>query len=81
LHVRVFLRNLAVFAGAFLLAHGLRLLPSNTALSSGLLILGLGSFLGGLSYTSAEENMLSHVLAAYIAAILLAGVILFFLSP
>jgi len=78
LHGRVFLRSLAVFGGAFTLAHGLQVFPSNTTTGTGLLISGTAGFLGGLFYTSAEENMLGQVLLAYIAAIILVGVLLFF---
>ena len=72
----VFLRSLAVFAGAFMLAHGLRLLPSNPGTGGWLLLFGTASFLGGLGQASAEENMLAQVVAAYLAAILLAGLVL-----
>lgn len=72
----MFLRSLAVFAGAFMLAHGLRLLPSNPGTGGWLLMFGIASFLGGLSHASAEENMLGQVIAAYLTAVLLAGVVL-----
>ncbi len=75
---RVFLRSLAIFAGAFALAHGFRVLPSSATSGAGLILSGAVGFLAGLLHTSAEENMLGQVFAAYLSAILLAAALLLF---
>lgn len=78
---RTFLRHLALFSGAFLLVHGLLLLSLHPeANGAALFALGITGVFSGLHFRFAEDNSLSHVFTAYVAAVLIAAVVVFFIS-
>ncbi|WP_456475484.1 hypothetical protein [Candidatus Pyrohabitans sp.] len=78
---RTFLRHLALFSGAFLLVHGLRLLSLHPEVpGAALFAMGITGVFSGLHFRFAEDNSLSHVFAAYVAAVIVAAVVVFFIS-